>query len=148
MARSTEQRVTDALAALSSQANVWVGTASQEAIPHMVPFSLHWDGEHIIICTDPASATVKNLVSSPNAKLSIGDSNDVVLVTAELVGVVGVLESSEQLVEEFAARTGWNPKRETADMVFVALKPTKVHAWLDVSEIDGRNIMRNGAWLN
>ena len=147
MTRSTARRVKESLDALLLQANVWVATANHEAIPHMVPFSLHWDGEHIIICTDPASATVKNLVSSPNAKLSIGDSNDVVLITAELVSVVDVQKSDAQLVEQFSARTGWNPKRETTDMVFVTLKPTKVHAWRDAAEINGRTIMRNGTWL-
>ncbi len=127
---------------------MWVATASGDAVPHMVPFSLHWDGEHVIIATEPGSATVRNLTASPAAKLAIGDSKDVVIITARAVSIADTHGADHQLLQQFSSRVGWNPDGSDVEMVFVTFKPERIHAWRDVAEISERTIMRRSEWLN
>ncbi len=148
MIRSTSQRIQDTRHLLATEDDVWVATASGDAVPHMVPFSLHWDGEHVIIATEPGTATVRNLTASPAAKLAIGDSRDVVIMTARAVSIADAREADRQLLQQFSLRVGWNPDGADVEMVFVTFKPERIHAWRDVAEIPERTIMRSSEWLD
>ena len=48
---------------------------------------------------------------------------------------------------EYAAKLGWDPRREAGGYVYVCLRPRRIQAWRESNEIAGRTLMRNGEWL-
>src|SRR5277367_5837083 len=80
--RSTEQRKADTLAKLTAPAaDVWVATAAAQAGGHassyMVPLSLAWADERVVLATEADSVTARNLTSERRARLGLGPTRDV-----------------------------------------------------------------------
>jgi predicted pyridoxine 5'-phosphate oxidase superfamily flavin-nucleotide-binding protein len=72
---TTAERKARALAKLAHEADVWVATASAEGRPALVPLSLTWDGERIVLATEAAHITAGNAAAtgwrdSPSAALA------------------------------------------------------------------------------
>ena len=53
-----------------------------------------------------------------------------------------------RLVEQFVGTRGWDPLTEPYDFAMLLLRPVRVQAWRSVEEIVGRELMRDGAWLD
>ena len=75
--RTREQRRADTLAKLSAPAmDVWVATAAAEAggiaSSHLVPLSLAWIDERVVLATEADSVTVRNIISQRRARLGPG----------------------------------------------------------------------------
>jgi hypothetical protein len=145
--RSRNQRLADARARLQSDIDVWVATASLDGTPYLVPLSLDWDGERVIVCAQRTSRTIENLVRSRVARLGIGLTRDVVMIDAVVDNSDGLDEVSAAMAERYAQRTGWDPRLEGGDYVYVSLQPRRVQAWREANELPGRTIMRDGEWL-
>ncbi|WP_406633268.1 pyridoxamine 5'-phosphate oxidase family protein [Amycolatopsis sp. WGS_07] len=107
--RTLEQRQQDARHKLETEDDVWLASADSDGNPALVPFSLAWDGERIILATDGKNTTAKNLTGNPKAKLFVGDSRDVVLVSAT-AQVFAQAEAPAGALDLFAERTGWDPR--------------------------------------
>ena len=61
-ARDAATRKADTLAMLTTPAiDVWVATASAGGAPHLVPLSLAWVDERVVVAVDPSSVTAENL---------------------------------------------------------------------------------------
>ena len=87
--RSTEQRKADTLAKLAAPvADVWVATAAAQAgghaSSHLVPLSLAWVDERVVLATEADSVTARNIASERHARLGLGPTRDVVMIDAEL----------------------------------------------------------------
>jgi hypothetical protein len=145
--RDRDQRRTDSLARLESDLDVWVATSSPEGMPHLVPLSLDWDGQRIVVCARRESRTIENLTRSSSARLGIGPTRDVVMIDAVAEELVPADQVSTAMAEHYALRTGWDPRREAGHYMFVCLRPQRVQAWHESNEIRGRTLMRNGKWL-
>ena len=142
------ERVLATLHRLESDRNVWIATADhQSARPHLIPLSLSWDGIRVVLCTPSDSVTVRNLIGSDLAKLALDSADDVVLIDAK-VEVVSLASASSEMLDGFVRRVGWDPSRESAEMSMILLTPWVVRAWNGESEIEGRTIMRAGAWCS
>ena len=81
--RSTEQRKADTLAKLTAPAaDVWVATAAAQAgghaSSHLVPLSLAWVDERVVLATEADSVTARNITSERHARLGLGTTRDVV----------------------------------------------------------------------
>src|SRR3712207_7170602 len=73
-ARDRETRKADTLAMLATQAiDVWVATASAAGAPYLVPVSLAWVDERVVIAVEASSVTARNLTASGEARLAVGD---------------------------------------------------------------------------
>src|SRR5688572_6576528 len=71
--RSTLQRRADALAKLrASRTDAWVATASERGAAHLVPLSFAWNGEQILLATEAASLTTRNLRAGGRARVALG----------------------------------------------------------------------------
>jgi hypothetical protein len=145
--RHRNQRLADTRARLRSDVDVWVATAGADGAPYLVPLSLDWDGEHVIVCAQRTSRTIENMLRSGVARLGLGPTRDVVMIDAVLDTLYPAAEVSAALAEHYAHRTGWDPRQERGDYVYVSLRPTRIHAWREANELPGRTIMRNGEWL-
>jgi flavin reductase (DIM6/NTAB) family NADH-FMN oxidoreductase RutF len=145
-ARDAATRRTDALDLLTTPAvDVWVATASAAGAPHLVPVSLAWVGERVVIAVAASSVTARNLTASGRARLGVGPTRDVVMIDAVLERSVGV-DDDRGLGEDYAAQADWDP-RGLADYVFLVLRPERLQAWRESNELVGRTLMRAGEWL-
>jgi hypothetical protein len=142
--RSSEQRKADLLTKLRDDIDVWVATADTDGRPHLVPLSLCWDGERVVVTVEAASRTARNALATGRARLALGPSRDVVMIDATVESTP--VDVAAEVAELFAERTGWDPRDEKTKYMFLLLRPTRVQVWRQVDEIEGRTLMQNGKW--
>jgi hypothetical protein len=144
--RDRATRKADTLAMLATPViDVWVATASSEAAPYLVPVSLAWVDERVVIALDGSSLTARNLTASGAARLAVGPTRDVVMIDAVLERTVDV-DADAALGAAYVAQADWDPRRSPG-YVFLVLRPLRVQAWREVNEIAERTLMRDGRWL-
>lgn len=139
--RSLEQRKHDTLGRLESDVDAWFASAS-EGDAYLLPLSFLWDGAGVIISTPRSSVTGRNLSQGGRVRIAVGDLRDVTMIdgTAEFV-------SDGRTKDAFAAKHGWDPRKETDDYAYFRIVPDRVQAWREVNELPGRTLMRDGTWL-
>lgn len=144
--RDRPTRKADALAILATpKRDGWVATATAAGAPYLVPLSLVWVEERLVLAIQRSSPTARNLAVSGSARVGAGGTRDVVMIDAVVERMVGVSEDSA-LGEAYAAQADWDPRGDTG-YVFVILRPLRVQAWREADEIAGRTLMRDGEWL-
>ena len=144
--RDRAARQADTLARLERDVDVWVATARGD-IPHLIPLSFLWDGARLLLATPDASVTARNLRATGRARLTLGTTRDVVVIegTAETLPLAAVAAS---VADAFAARTGFDPRQSAARMAFIWIQPRRIQAWREEAELAGRELMREGVWLD
>jgi hypothetical protein len=146
-ARPPAQRKVETLAKLAQQgADVWVATAG-EGEAHLVPLSLAWDGDRVILATERRSRTFANLERSGRARLALGPERDVVMIDAVLVSVIDAGLVPHLVADAYAAQADWDPRQAGNGFVYLVLAPERIQAWREANEIPGRTLMRHGKWL-
>jgi Pyridoxamine 5'-phosphate oxidase len=144
--RDRASRKADTLAMLATPAiDVWVATASGPGAPYLVPVSLAWVNERVVVAVDGSSPTARNLTESGTARLAIGPTRDVVMIDAVLQEALDV-RTAVALGEAYVAQADWDP-RGSDGYVFLVLRPVRVQAWREANEMPGRTLMRDGHWL-
>jgi len=142
-ARSPAQRRHDARRRLELGTDAWVATADPHTgAPYLVPLSFWWDGTTLLIATPERSPTGRNLLATGRVRLGIGPTRDLVLVE----GVAQVTEVPPETADAFAAKAGFDPRQLTGYRYF-RIRPQRVQAWREASELAGRDLMRRGRWL-
>ncbi len=145
-ARDSATRKTDTLTMLATPAiDVWVATASAAGAPYLVPVSLAWVDERVVIAVDGTSLTARNLAASGVARLALGPTRDVVMIDAVLDKMLDVA-ADDGLGAAYVAQADWDP-RGSAGYMFLVLRPVRVQAWREVNELPDRELMRDGRWL-
>lgn len=144
--RSAAQRKSDAIEKLNKDQDVWVATADDRGIAHLVPLSLCWHDGMVVVAVEARSRTARNASASGQARLALGPSRDVVMIDAK-ASVVAGQDAGPVIVGSYRERTGWEPGSDGGDWVYVLLKPTRIQVWRDVGEIAGRTVMSDGTWL-
>jgi hypothetical protein len=144
--RSTAQRKSDAIEKLNRDEDVWVATADDRGIAHLVPLSLFWHDGMVIIAVEAASRTARNVSASGQARLALGPTRDVVMIDAR-ASVVARQDAGPAITGGYRERTGWEPGADGGEWVYVLLKPARIQVWRDVEEIAGRTVMADGTWL-
>ena len=144
--RTLAERRRETLARLKGDVDVWVATARGD-IPHLIPLSFLWDGARLLLATPDASVTARNLRATGRARLTLGTTRDVVVIegTAESLPLAAVAAS---VADAFAARTGFDPRQSAARMAFIWIRPRRIQAWREECELAGRELMRDGVWLD
>ncbi|WP_249997865.1 pyridoxamine 5'-phosphate oxidase family protein [Actinoplanes sp. M2I2] len=144
--RSRQERKADVLARLTGPVvDAWVATAG-DAGPHLVPLTLAWLDERILLATSRTSVTARNLAAGSRARIGLGPTRDVVLVDAALEATIPVAEAEVEGAA-YAAQSDWDPRTAGESYVFLALRPDRIQAWREENEIPDRLLMRDGAWL-
>ena len=146
--RTRAQRKADTLAALTAaEADVWVASASADGTPYLVPLSLAWLDDRIVLALSSSSRTARNIVARGTARLGLGPTRDVVMIDAVLEQSVPVADAGA-LADGYAAQSDWDPRDSGGDYVYLVLRPDRIQAWREADEIAGRLLMRAGAWLD
>lgn len=144
--RDLVTRTSDARATLGAPAaDAWVATASSSGAPHLVPLTIAWHGEHVLLAVEATSLTARNVTATGRARLALGPTRDVVVVDATLDRCVPV-DDEPPLGDAYGRQADWDPRGDDA-YVFLVLRPVRVQAWRDVAELPGRTLMRDGVWL-
>jgi len=144
--RDLATRKADTLSLLTTEAvDVWVATASAAGAPYLVPVSLAWVDERVVIAVESKSVTARNLTASGTARLAVGPTRDVVMIDAVLERSVDVA-ADDPVGEAYVAQADWDP-RGSNGYEFLVLRPVRVQAWREANEIPGRTLMRDGTWL-
>jgi hypothetical protein len=146
--RDAQQRKADVLAKLQHDVDCWVASASATGEAYLIPLSYVWDGKRIILATLRKSRTVRNLQRAGWARLAWGPTRDVVILEGS-VTVHALHEVEPDLAERFARVTGFDPRHLPTEPKYVYLRvtPTRIQAWREENELDGRDLMRDGQWL-
>ena len=120
--------------------------ADGQASFHLVPLSLAWVDERVVLATEGDSATARNITRQGRARLGLGPTRDVIMIDAELEHVYGLDEVPADLARRYAAQADWDPRESGERMRFLVLRPLRIQAWREVNELPGRTLMRGGAW--
>ena len=145
--RTTAERIAETRQRLNNDENVWIATASLGGVPHLVPLSLAWDGEAILVATRTDTPTVRNALASGRVRATLDSAADVVLLDTD-AAVTPFTHAGADQVAAFVARVGWDPRNQDGEWSLLRLTPSRVQAWNSVSETDARTIMRDGAWID
>ena len=108
-----------------------------------MPLSFLWHDDALLIATEDASPTARNLRSGGQVRVGIGPTRDVVLVEAP--SVLDRLDAATG--DSFAAKTGFDP-RQLDNYTFYRVVPSEIRAWREVNELPHRLLMRDGRWLD
>ncbi|HWE60819.1 MAG TPA: pyridoxamine 5'-phosphate oxidase family protein [Chloroflexota bacterium] len=145
--RPLEQRKSDALAKLQApQADVWVASAPQSGLAHLVPLSFAWDGAQVILAAEITAVTTRNIVETRHARLALGGTRDVVMIDAVLVQHIEAAAVPAAIAGQYAAQADWDPRSAGGNFVYMLLRPDRIQVWREVNEIAGRTVMRGGVW--
>jgi hypothetical protein len=149
--RDLATRQADARSILGAPAaDGWVATAGlaeDAASAHLVPLSVCWIDERLVVAIEETSRTAKNLQASPTARAGLGGTRDVVMVDAVVEAMRPVKEAPEALGDAYARQADWDPRGAGDGFVFVTLVPQRIQVWRESDEIAGRTVMRAGRWL-
>jgi hypothetical protein len=144
--RSRAQRQRDTEDRLKNDVDLWVASASADGAPYLVPLSFDWDGTALLLATPAASPTGRNLAGNRAVRLALGPTRDVTMIE----GTVEILEMNAlpgDLGDRFAARTGFDPRTLETRYLWFRVSPVRIDTWREADELDGRDLMRAGRWL-
>jgi len=145
--RPAAQRKADTLAKLRErEVDGWVATSGDDGA-YLVPLSLAWIGERVVLALEPSSRTARNLRESRHARLGLGPTRDVVLIDAEVEALQLAGEVDEEIAVAYADQARWDPRKESVPFVYVALRPRRMQVWREANELSGRTLMKDGVWL-
>jgi pyridoxamine 5'-phosphate oxidase-like protein len=147
-ARTLEQRTKDTRYRLEHDNDAWVATADAAGgSPYLIPLSFLWDGATLLVATPLPSPTGRNLRVGGKVRIGIGPTRDVVLVEGVVHEVVAAADIPGDVGDAFAVKTGFDP-RELSSYAYFRIQPRLIQAWREVNELSGRDLMRDGRWLN
>jgi hypothetical protein len=145
-ARSRAQRRSDVLEKLRSEVDLWVASADDAGNAYLIPLSYYWDDATLTVATPRASRTAANLVRAGWARVALGPTRDVVIIEGPVetipIGADGRLEDAH------ARATGFDPRTLADEYVYLRITPHSIQAWREANELEGRQLMRRGTWLD
>jgi hypothetical protein len=144
--RTTVERAAHARSRLAADHNVWISTASPTGLPHLVPLSLAWIDDAIVVATPSDTPTARNARATGRARAALDNADDVVLFDTD-VKVAAFDQVDTSLASRYIAAVGWDPRDNPGDWSILVLTPRQAQAWNGPGEIAGRTIIRNGKWL-
>ena len=144
--RSRARRRSDTEHRLTHDIDVWVASASEDGVPHLVPLCFDWDGEALLVATPTRSPTGRNLAATRVVRLALGHTRDVCMIDGE-VEVVELDELPQERGDRFVAHTGFDPRALATPYSWFRISPRRIQAWREVGEMPDRELMRDGRWL-
>lgn len=104
------------------------------------------DRGSVWLATRITNPTGRNLLASGKTRLCFGHTRDVVLMH----GTARVYRREDLppgVGDAFAAKDGWDPRKDHESYVFFQVVPEVMQVWGTVAEMNGRTLMRDGKWL-
>ena len=130
---------------LENDVDVWVASANARGDAHLIPLSFYWDGARLTVATATSSVTARNLARARRARMALGPTRDVVILEGA-VEVIPALDDPE-LAALHAAAAGFDTRESSTSWIFVRMTPSRIQAWREENELQDRDVMRDGGWL-
>lgn len=128
--------------------DAWIATADPVGgTPHLTPLSFRWDGETLLLSTAADSPAGRNMQATKEVRLGLGLTRDVILIE----GSIDVLEIADLTTAEadaFAVKAGFDPRKSSGHYQYYRVHPRRLLAWREVNELVGRELLRNGRWVD
>jgi PPOX class probable F420-dependent enzyme len=124
---------------LRSNIIAWLTTVGSDGRPYTVPIWFLWDGNTVLIFSQPQKQKIRNLRKNARVTLALDDTKqgeDVVIVegTAELLDTPEISVMLPAYVEKYGAMIqdmGWTPESMAADYSLgIRVTPTKFRSWI------------------
>ncbi|MGP3965283.1 pyridoxamine 5'-phosphate oxidase family protein [Nonomuraea sp. 3N208] len=147
-ARTLDRRIRDTLDRLERDVDAWFATADPAGLPYLMPLSFLWDGQTLLISTARTNPTARFLEATGKIRVALGPTRDVVLIDAELREVIPAAEIPAEVGDAFAAKSGFDPRKQRGAYPYFRLIPLQVQAWREVNELAERDLMIDGKWLS
>jgi hypothetical protein len=144
--RSRAERRRDTEHRLAHDIDAWVASASPDGAPYLVPLSFDWDGEALLLATPADSPTGRNLAATRTVRLGLGHTRDVSMIDGD-VEVLEIDALPQQPGDQFAARTGFDPRALATRYRWFRISPRRIQAWREENELADRELMRECRWL-
>lgn len=144
--RSRAERKADTLRKLETEVDVWVASAGEDGRANLVPLSFVWYEAALTVAMPTTSVTARNLIRARWARMALGPTRDVVLLDGPLEVVP--LGTDAALEDAHARATGFDPRELPQEYCYFRLRPERIQAWRESSELAGRQLMRDGEWLD
>lgn len=143
--RSLDQRRADALDRLDTHFQMWLATGSDGYGAHLIPVAYVWNAHTLTTATSERSRTAANLATTPQARVAIGSTDDVIMIdaTATLIPV----DTIDPDTADSYARISHDP-RTMPGFAYIQLTPQRIQVWNGFHEFPGRTVMTNGHWLD
>ena len=143
--RPRSQRKLDTLDKLRRDVDLWVASADESGGAYLVPLSYCWDGAAVTVATPRTSRTARNLIRAGWARVALGPTRDVVIIEGAVEELP--IGTDPQLEDAHAQATGFDPRAEPQEYVYLRITPDSIQAWRESNELAARQLMRGGAWL-
>ena len=123
---------------LRAEPIVWLSSVRPDRRPHLVPVWFHWDGQRVLILSEPNNQKVRNLRANPQVMIAVDDTRgggDVALVegTAELLTEPTAAVAPPAYFEKYAdliASLGWTADAMAAQYSQpIRVTPTRFLSW-------------------
>ena len=118
-----------------SNSIAWLTTVGGDGRPNTVPLGFLWEGQTVLIFSQPKKQKLRNIRKNPRATLALDETNgghDVVIVegTAELIDDPQISVKLPAYVEKYGTllqSRGWTPGSMAADYSqAIRITPTKI----------------------
>lgn len=130
---------------------MWVASGSVSdggaARPYLVPVSLAWIDERVVVAVESDSRTARNINAHRVARLGLGPTRDVVIIDAVLEAAISQDDVPPALADRHAGQADWDPRTAGDNHVYLMLRPDRIQAWREANELAGRTLMRGGTWV-
>jgi hypothetical protein len=117
------------------------------ARPYLVPVSLAWIDERVVIAVEVDSRTARNINAHGVTRLGVGPTRDVVIIDAVVEAAISQDDVPPALADRYAEQADWEPRSAGGQYVYLVLRPDVIQAWREANELAGRTLMRGGAWV-
>jgi PPOX class probable F420-dependent enzyme len=123
---------------LQSNIIAWLTTVGGDGRPYTVPVGFLWEGQTLLIFSQPKKQKLRNIRKNPRVTLALDETeqgNDVVIVEgiAELIDDPQISVEMPAYVEKYGALVqsmGWTPESMAADYSqAIRVTPTKFRSW-------------------
>ena len=94
----------------------------------------------------PTSPTGINLTAGRGARLALGPTRDVVIIDGD-VATLDIDALPAEPGDRFTTHTGFDPRTQTTQYHWYRITPRRIQAWREADELPGRDLMRDGRWL-
>ena len=146
--RSAQERKRDTLRRLAEEIDAWVATAGASGgSPCLAPFSFLWEDASLLIAAPATGVTGRNLLANGQVRLGLGTTRDVVLITGTAETILP-RDLPHAVGDAFAVKTGFDPRHNADSYRYFRITSQRIRAWREENELAGRDVMRDGAWLD
>jgi PPOX class probable F420-dependent enzyme len=123
---------------LQSNIIAWLTTVGGDGRPYTVPVGFVWEGQTLLIFSQPKKQKLRNIRKNPRVTLALDETeqgNDVVIVEgiAELIDDPQISVEMPAYVEKYGALVqsrGWTPESMAAEYSqAIRVTPTKFRSW-------------------